>query len=407
MVAYDADAGKIWYGEDGTWLASGAPSTGSNPSQTSVTGKAIVAASASGGGSSNVHNYNFGQRPFSYTPPTGFKALNTFNLPDPTIKKPNQYMDATTYTGTGAAQTITNAGGFAPDLVWAKNRSISANHVLVDTSRGAPNYLNSNTTNAEGSSSTVVSAFTSTGFTLGNDGTINGNGNAIVGWQWKESATAGFDIVTYTGNGTSGRTVAHNLGVAPKFTIIKQRNASNAWNVWAYDNNAGDPDSFGELNSTAAWYQNQGSSGPYTVTPSSTVLTLTDYGQVNGNGNTYVAYLWAEIPGFSKFGSYTGNGSSDGVFLYCGFKPRYVLIKCTNNPNDWVVHDTARDTYNTMDKELFPDTSGAEQGANNRMIDCVSNGIKIRTGDNVNNGSGLTYIYAAFAENPFKYANAR
>jgi hypothetical protein len=182
-------------------------------------------------------------------------------------------------------------------------------------------------------------------------------------------------------------------------TIIKQRNSSNGWNVWTFANNAGDPDSFGELNSTAAWYQDQGGDGPYTTQPTSSLLTLTAYGQVNGNTNTYIAYCFAEKKGFSKFGSYTGNGNADGTFVYTGFKPAFVMLKRTNDTAHWQMQDSKRIGFNPENERLYASDSAAEQTIN--FIDLLSNGFKCITTDAGANGSGDNFIYMAFAENPF------
>ena len=360
-------------------------------------------ATENGSALSSSGSINFGQRPFQYTPPTGFVALNTFNLPDPTIKKPNQYMDATTYTGDGtSSRSITNAGGFQPDLVWGKNRSGTNSHVLVDSVRGATKQLYSNLTFAEETDAQGITAFNVNGFTVGTQSFINGSGSSFVGWQWKKGATPGFDIVTYTGTG-SARTVAHSLGVAPSMMIIKKRNNSGTqWFVYHASVGAG---YYLLLSATNA----KGVDGGYYwngTAPTSSVFTVSTDSGVNANGDTFVAYLFAEIAGFSKFGSYTGNGSADGPFVYCGFRPKFVMWKRTDRSgDDWWTYDAARDTYNVASNGLRPNLSAAEYSA--ATIDLLSNGFKLKSTTGDQNGSGGTYIYAAFAENPFKYSLAR
>jgi hypothetical protein len=372
---------------------------------------------------------NFGQRPFAYTPPTGFVALNTFNLPTPTILQGNKYMDATLYTGNGSTQVIVNQALFKPDLVWQKSRSNAVSNILNDSVRGVSRSLYSNLINAEAFYSGYnVTAFNSNGFTVGDDsaGNYGSNGNAqtYVGWQWQAgqgstssntsgsitstvsvNATAGFSIVTYTGTGTTG-TVGHGLGAAPKMIILKARNQSDSWLVY----HSGLPTPATNtiiLESTGAV---QTSSLNWNSTnPTSTVFSVYNPGSggySNGNGYTYVAYCFAAIAGFSAFGSYTGNGSADGVFVYTGFRPRWVLIKHTNTAgNNWRLVDTSRLGYNADNYPLFPSLSDAESAT--VVCDLLSNGIKFRSTAQGVNGSGDSYIYAAFAENPFKNANAR
>jgi hypothetical protein len=336
------------------------------------------------------------------------------------INKPSNYFNTKLYTGNFSTQSITGVG-FQPDLCWIKNRDQALNPTLLDAVRGLK-FLYTNESGAEGDFSSNFTSFDSDGFSVGANNNVNGNGNGIVSWNWLASnttasntdgsitstvsanTTSGFSIVTYTGNGSSGATVGHGLGVAPKMTIIKQRNSANGWNVWAYANNNGDPDSFGELNSTAAWYQNQGASGPFTATPNSSVLTLTNYGQVNASSATYVAYCFAEKKGFSKFGSYQGNSSTDGSFVYLGFKPAMVIIKQTNGVSEWILLDNKRDSYNVVSGELYPNDPASENRAT-VQADFLSNGIKFRRASGNFNISGETYIYMAFAESPLVGTN--
>ena len=393
-VALDMDAGTLTFYKNGA--TQGQAFSG-------ITGVVFPAFCSQSVSNTSGWYANFGQRPFTYTPPTGFKALNTQNLPDPVIKKPNQYMDATTYSGNGTSQTITNAAGFAPDLVWIKGRNYADNHTLWNTVVGAQKSLSSDTTTAETTRSTALTAFTSTGFTLGSDTITNYSAGTYVGWQWKESATAGFDIVTYTGTGVAGRTVSHSLGVAPKMIIIKSRNNVSGWN--SYHASLGNTQQI-NLQSTAAasssvdWWNN--------TSPTSSQFTIG--ANLNISGWTFVAYLFAEIAGFSKFGSYTGNGSADGPFVYCGFRPMYVLMKGSSVASHWIVYDTARNTYNVVNNELSPNNASAENGviSSGDNFDILSNGFKLRSVVvNDMNVSGQTYIFCAFAENPFKYSNAR
>jgi hypothetical protein len=363
-----------------------------------------------------TQNINFGQRPFTYTPPSGFVALNTYNLTAPTIFQGNKYVDATTYTGNGTTQSITNAGAFKPDFVWIKSRSNSTfNHELFDSVRGVGKQIASNTNGAENTTNTLTS-FDTSGFSVQKltslDGT-NASATTYVGWQWRASnatgvsntsgtitstvsanPTAGFSIVTYTGNATANASIGHGLGVAPKIVFIKNRTAAQQW--ISYNTILGSL-YFGVLNSTIALATST------TNVPTSTTFSVSGNADVNGSGNSMVAYCWSEIAGFSKFGSYTGNSNSDGTFVYTGFRPKFLLVKNVNTIASWIIHDSTRDTYNVTQVTLYPNLTNND--ANDDAMDFLSNGFKWRlaTGDNA---SG-TYIYMAFAENPFKHSNAR
>lgn len=416
-VAFDADAGTLTFYKN---------NTSQGTAFTSIASNTWFARVGSNDGCTVA--FNFGQRPFTYTPPTGFKALNTQNLPDSTIKAGNKYFDASLYTGTGAAQNILNAAGFKPDLVWVKSRSGAYNHGLFDSVRGANVNLYSNLTSAEASNnvSGYLTSFNSNGFSAtpgSTDATlVNASGQTYVGWQWKANGTAvsntsgtitsqvnagttqGFSVVTYTGTGANA-TVGHGLGVAPAMYIIKSRNLSSYWTV--YHTSLGN--NILRLNTTDAVIAN---SNYFTSAPNSTLIYNSTSGDVNSNGGTYVAYCFAEVAGFSKFGSYTGNDSADGPFVYCGFRPRWVMIKNITNTGSWVILDTSRDTYNAEQNYLFANQSTAEGGLGNvvAQLDGLSNGFKIRA-NNANawmgNQSGSTFIFAAFAENPFKNSLAR
>jgi len=402
-VAYDPATKTAWFSKNNTWI-NGNPSAGTGGFVNSALGSNVTFGFDDETSSYAATVYaNFGQRPFSYTPPTGFKALNTFNLPDPVIKKPNQYMDVITYTGDGSSSRTFTGLAFQPDLLWSKSRSNAYSHKLYDSVRGVNAQLSSNATSAEATTdSTVLQAFTSNGITFGSDAGINGNGSTFVDWFWKKGATPGFDIVTYTGTGVA-RTVSHNLGVAPAMIIVKDRTAARTVSQWpVYHASLGNTKAC-FLNATDAAFTD--STYFNNTSPTSSVFSLGSWGGINYSGDAFVAYLFAEIPGFSKFGSYTGNGSADGPFLNLGFLPKYFLFKRTDTAADWQVWDSSRDTYNIVGKVLYPNTSGAEAGSQ-AAFDMVSNGIKFRNAG-VGNNSGGTYIFAAFAENPFKYSLAR
>jgi hypothetical protein len=367
---------------------------------------------------SGDYHYNFGQRPFSYTPPSGYVAMNTYNLPDRTIKKGSSYMDAIIYTGNGTnGRAITT--GMATDFVWVKKRSAGDNHDLQDRVRGAAKRLSSNATAAETAISAVAS-FTSTGFTVDGWGTTNENGFTYVAWSWlangsgstntsgsitstvSANTTAGFSIATYTGTGVAA-TIGHGLGVAPKMIIVKVRSTTNDWIV--YHSSLGNGNAV-YLNLTNA---NAAATAWNSTSPTSSVFSIGTSNIVNQSSATYVAYCWAEIAGFSKFGSYTGNGSDDGPFVYTGFRPKFIMRKQITDNGDvggWIMFDNSRDTYNVETRRLLAHSSNAEVTPGNN-IDVLSNGWKERNSDGYSNASGQTYIYMAFAENPFKNANAR
>ena len=398
-VALDMDAGTLVFYKNNT-------SQGTAFSSLSGSYLPILVHNVGGVSRTSAGSVNYGQRPFTYTPPTGFKALNTGNLPEPTIVNGSKWMNATTYTGNGSTQTISGVQ-FAPDLVWIKNRGSVTDHGLFDTVRGATKRLASNLTNAETTEVNSLTAFTSSGFTVGATQDFNQNGVGLVAWQWKESVTPGFDIVTYSGAG-SVQNVAHSLGVAPSMMIVKCR--STGGTDWAVYHRSLGGTKVMVLNSTSAAITIAGSWN--NTDPTSSVFTVgtgSGSGDTNFSGRTYVNYLFAPIAGFSAFGSYTGNGSTDGPFVYLGFRPRYVMIKVINNTYDWEVADSSRSPDNFVDDFLVPNSSAAENanvGAAN-SVDFLSNGFKIRANwTRLNDASG-TFIYMAFAENPFKYALAR
>jgi len=427
-VAFDADAGTLTFYKNNTSQGTAASGLTSGPYFPAVT------RSVGGGGSNGTEIANFGQRPFSYTPPTGFNRLNTFNLPTPTIgattaTTANKYMDATLYTGNSSTQTVTNSGSMQPDWVWIKDRSVTSQHVLTDSVRGVDRQLFSSLTNAEQTSATAITSFNSNGFTTGANpsptGATNSSPDAFVAWQWRASnatavtntagsitstvsanTTAGFSIVTYTGNG-SNSTVGHGLGVAPSMIIIKNRSTVTDWPVYHGSNTTSPATQRVLLNTTDA----TATSSTYwnNTAPTSSVFSISTYSGVNGNTNAMVAYCFAQIAGYSAFGSYTGNGSADGPFIFTGFRPRFVMIKCSSSDQGgnavWVMLDTARNTYNVTNNRLKADSSTAEDTS--PWLDINSNGFKIRETSTSVNGSSATYIYMAFAESPFKYANAR
>jgi len=401
-VALDLENGKIFFSKNGTWQASGEPAAGTNPAYSGLSGIHVAQSYVYNTGS---QTYNFGQRPFAYTPPTGYSALCTSNLPTPTIRKPSQYFNAVTYTGTGSSLGVTGVG-HQPDLVWIKSRSAATDHALYDAVRGVQARLESNQTDAEATTDAGLTAFGSDGFTVNTLAQVNTNTATYVGWCWREGVTPGVDIVSYTGDNTSNRNINHSLGAAPHFAIIKDR--SNAEDWFVYHRSLSGATSFLKLNATDAqsttntpWGTGNWSSTQFMVTNNAT-------NNANANSANLIAYLFTEISGFSRFGSYTGNGSADGPFVWTGFRPRYVLIKRTDSATTWVVMDAARNPGgNTANLRLYPASTVTEE--TKTYLDLLANGFKIRvdaTESTMNTNTG-TYIFAAFSEAAFKYALAR
>ena len=541
MIAVDFGAGKIWWGKNNSWFNNSGtanPATGTDPRITFTTGNEWFPYSQSGDSSTSPQAYNFGQQGFAYTPPSGFVALNSANLLDPTILLPNKHFDTLLYSGTGSANSVTGLN-FAPDWVWAKVRSHTGDHLLVDQVRGGSKSLNSNNTDAESSLANRDATFLSNGIRWnGNSLTCNESGKTYVAWNWnagdtdgktytvtvvdsggnkfrfdgfaanavtldlaeggtyifnypsghpfrfsttadgthgggseyttgvthnsstqvtivvaasapqlyyycashsgmggavntnstlgssnfdgstqskvKVNATAGFSIINYTGNGTTGSTIGHGLGVKPDLIIIKCRSNTDNWMVYHNQANGGvDPeDYYAELNSNSADVNSVIMLND--TAPTSSVFTLQNDHSVNGNTKTYVAYCFSEVAGYSKFGKYTTNGlSGDGPFIFLGFRPAFFLHKRTNDSgsnSDWRIWDSKREgaNINPIEIMLQPNDADADYDSGNVAMDFLSNGIKVRASDTGNNvPAGGTFIYWAFAESPFKNSRAR
>ena len=330
-----------------------------------------------------------------------------------TIIKPNTNFNPVLYTGNGGTQSITGVN-FQPDFVWVKGRTNAPNHYLFDSVRGVQKNIHSNTNDAEVTEANTLTAFDSDGFTLGSDGNPNGSGQNYVGWNWlagtavsgattgagtaktytgSVNTTSGFSIIKYTGNGTAGHTIPHNLGVTPSAIFVKGLSALSNWS--SYHSVLGNTgymrlDGTGAF-ATASTYWNN-------TSPTSSVFTLGTTGNVNADGNDFIAYCFADVKGFSKFGSYVGNGNADGTFIYTGFKPAFIMIKPSSKVEAWSMFDTKRVGYNPDNNYLYANENYAE-GTNERL-DIVSNGFKIRSSTGEINTSAATMIYMAFAENP-------
>jgi len=330
-----------------------------------------------------------------------------------TIDNPGLFFNTVLYTGTGSSQSITGVG-FQTDWTWIKDRDSTENHNIFDTVRTATKRISSNRTNAEDTQAQQLTAFGSDGFTVGTDSGANHSGRNYVSWNWlaggtassnsdgsitssvSANTTAGFSIVSYTGTG-SNATVGHGLGSAPSFVIIKDRGNSISW-VVSGDNIGWNKNVY--LDSTQAV---QTANHFQDTAPTSSLMYLSTDAAVNGSSRNYIMYCFAEKKGYSKFGSYTGNGVADGTFVYTGFKPAWVMIKRSDVANDWNIQDNKRTDYNgKQTTSLRANTSESEStvGTDFRR-DILSNGFKIRNGGAETNESGGTFIYMAFAENPF------
>jgi hypothetical protein len=410
--ALDADEGKAWVTVNGSdWAdsssgTSGDPTDGSNPTWTQTIGTPVqpLCGDTSGGSFVTLATANFGQSAFAYTPPTGYNAWNTDNLPAPAIEDPSAYFQTTLYEGDGSTQSIDQDGNstFSPNFVWIKNRDAADAHALFDTVRGATEVLSSNSTAAEATNDDTLTAFESDGFAIGDDVIVNTNAESYVAWQWAEGATPGLDIIAYTGNG-SNRTIAHNLGVKPGMFIVKARDRDDAnWGV--YHSAVGATKSLFLQSAGAAFDSDEYFND---TEPTASVFTLGVNAQGNTDTKTYIAYVFAPVEGFSAFGSYAGNSSTNGPMVNLGFRPAFLICKVgTGSTGSWRLFDTTRNPSNVTNKLIYPNLSNAE--ATSAELDILSNGFKIRVaGGNDINDSGDTIVYAAFAESPFKTANAR
>jgi len=458
MNCMDFDAGKGWWGINNVWGNSGSgagdPANGTNPNltwtvadyadykfpitlnwaQSGYTPGEIVfnagqdstfTGEISAGG--NADGNGFGD--FKYAPPSGFLALCSGNLPisddiDPAQTDddiPTKQFDVTTWTGNGSSRTITT--NMQPDLVWIKSRSNANSNELYDSSRGATKRLRSDTTNSEDTRSSELTGFSSNGFTLGSStyGGTNYNNYTYVGWSWRANGgttasnsngqttstvqanqAAGFSIVEYAGTltGSGTKTIGHGLSKAPECIMIKNPNKTGRWFVqhtgltsWNY---------YISLNTNSA--QTNASGNGSMSDPTNTVFYTNWTEGSNENPYNHIAYVWHSVEGYSKFGKFEGNSNDDGPFIYTGFRPRMLWIKEIDTADDWVVYDTARSTFNPVQKVLRYENATSEFDGTSRAIDMLSNGFKIRTSNNTINQSN-TFVYGCFGDVPFKYNN--
>ncbi|MAB51361.1 LamG-like jellyroll fold domain-containing protein [Marinobacter sp.] len=444
-VAVDMSNSKVWFSKNGTYLGSGTQDPETNTGGFSISSDEVMPYGFKG--NSNVtqsFTFNFGQdstfagaKPmgaftddselgtFQYQPPVGFKSLCSANLPEPTIVDGSEYFNTVLYTGNNNSLAVSGVG-FQPDFIWAKSRSGSRDHILVDEVRGATKMLSSNLTAAE-VTGTDFASFDSDGFSLNakdTTGGLNSSGDTYVAWNWlagtafsndasatgvgtidssgQVNTTAGFSIVSYVGS-SSNQTVAHGLSSAPEMILVKERTSTSGWFVYTSPTGAGKylglHSTTAESSSTASWNN---------TAPTSSVFSVGTSGGTNQSSQDYIAYCFHSVAGYSKVGSYTGNGSTDGPFLYMGFEPSFFLAKRSNGVESWFMIDNKRHPFNDGNiPRLRPNQSGAEAEDASIAGDFLSNGFKIRATQNMINTSGAEYIYLAFAETPQKFANAR
>ena len=439
QIAIDLDAGKLWVGKDGVWNGSGDPDTGANPDRTFTpsgtykmsaepyrdgTGYWLLTVNAGADSSfaglktrqGNTDANGIGD--FYYTPPTGYLSLCTDNLPEPAIVDSETQFNVVTYTGDGNTGRAVTGVGFQPDFVWIKRRDGADGHIINDSVRGVAKNLFPFSNIAENTTA-YLSSIDVDGFTLDIvANATNASGASYVAWCWKAGGTAvsntdgsitsqvsanvdaGFSIVGYTGNSTSGATIGHGLNSAPEVVIAKTRTTTANWHVYTKETGAANVlllDSTAALyTGNATWWNN--------TDPNSTVVTLGN-GSGTNSSSAMIAYCFHSVESFSKFGSYVGNGSANGPFVYTGFRPAFVMIKRTDSSDEWAMHDSARPSYNPANLRLLANGSGAELST--QPIDLTANGFKVRSTAPSHNASGGTYIYMAFAEAPFKNAVAR
>ena len=456
--AYDADAGKLWVSEDGSFL--GDPVAGTSPAFSGITGTIVPA--MGGGSGSMISKWNFGQDSsfagqktrqnntdsggigdFYYTPPTGYKALCSANLPEPAVK-PKENFNTVLYAGNGSSQTI-NGVGFQSDFSWIKRRNGSGqDHVLQDIVRGFTSTTKLSSSSDQGENDTTsiggagitdpqwgyISSVTSDGLNVtvgsGSGDQVNRSGMEYIAWNWKAGGSgvsntsgnvtstvsanpnAGFSIVTYTGNANNGQTIGHGLGTTPDWIIVKKRTNASPGGLrgWAVYSSKLPTDNVLRLNSQSGAFT-EANFFREDLMSNSVFGVNADYD--TGWSDNYVAYCFSEREGFSKVGKYIGNGSADGPFIHCGFRPAFVLIKRQNTTQSWVMVDNKRSAYNPGGETMFADaTDGEYESLILRYTDFTANGFKIRAGAGTErNDNGSTYAFIAFAEQPFKYANAR
>ena len=440
MCAIDMDNGKIWWGVNGTWASSGDPAAGTNQIYSDLLTYGQLPLRVHYGHSSTTAslNFNFGQDSsfagnetpqgntdgngagdFYYAPPSAFLCLKTSNLPTPTITAPDEYFNTVLYAGNNTTGHAITAVGHQPDWTWIKLRNGASGHRLVDAVRGVTKYLDSTGTSAETTNTDRVTSFDSDGFTLGNSATVNGSFN-YVAWNWlagngtssntdgdqtttiSANPTAGFSVGTFTAPSSYiNFTTGHGLSAAPEMVIKKRIDSTSDWWVWHKDLPNAATGRALKLNLSSVEIQ-----GAYFDQSNMTTTTVGYTAGVFIVNGTYLQYVFHSVESYSKCGVYTGNGSSNGVYVHCGFRPAWVMVKAaTGSVQHWWMFDNKREGYNVDNDQLYANLTSAEGTSD--ILDFTSNGFKLRNSTAATNGSGQTFIFLAFAEAPFKSANAR
>ena len=438
-VAVDMDNGAVYFAKNNTYINSGVPTSGSAKTGAIATdlltdngGDHLIAVHGYNGSNSYGMYANFGQQPFTYTPPAGYKSLCAKNIPPnvPSLVRPKRHFDTLLWTGTGSSNIVEGLE-FSPDLAWVKVRNNTGDYLLIDQIRGGDQYVSSNNNDAEASLANRDATFYPNGIRWnGNSLSCNESGKTYVGWFWKAGGSsntfnvddvgyasasaagitdgsialtgasvnqeAGFSMVLYTGTGSLG-TVGHGLNGTPEMIWTKSRSATGDWGVLETAVNTTAENRI-HLNDNGGYISYQGYKLWGDTVPTSSVFTVREDTATNASGVTYVAYCWRSIPGYSKIGKYTGNGSTDGRFVYIGFRPAFVLLKRTSASAAWVVHDNKRSGYNGDNDYLHPDQNLAESDGSTGTIDFLSNGFKLRMTAGTHNDG--TFVYMAFAEQP-------
>ena len=328
-----------------------------------------------------------------------------------TIDNPELYFQVKTYTGNGGTLAITLDGSedMSPNFVWIKERNLTSSHALTDTVRGNTKKIKTDDSDAEETNTNLITSFDSDGFTLGDNGNANqSSSQTYVAWCWVESATAGFDIVSYTGNSSDGTTtqdISHSLSAVPHWILVKNRADATNFAVYHKGNTSSPETEIIYLNVTNATADDNAFWGD--TSPTSSQFRVGGDNGVNGNSDAMIAYLWSEKQGFSRFGSYTGNGDNNGTFVFTGFSPAFIMIKRSDSTGQWGMNDTKRDFNDEYgnDTSVFADNHQVETSSGSLNVDFLSNGFKLRSDNNEYNNNGGSYFYMAFAEAPMVNSN--
>ena len=444
--ALDMDNGKFYISENGTYFNSGDPANQTNPAKTGLT-KRVCPSAAPYDNKSCYYNFGAddtfngaftsqgntdgnGNGKFKYAPPSGFLALCSKNLPEPTIPEGSKYFDVLLYSADNGSHTAKTISGlsFSPDFVWCKNRTNANRHALFDAVRGVTKRLRSDGTDSEVADADTLTSFNSDGFSIGADvgeyGVNADDGSNFVAWCWnaggstvsdssgsitvsrRTNATAGFSIISFSGNNTNGATIAHGLGAAPKILVVKSRSQARGWNtLWDVGGSGGGPTHYVQWQQThqpiddnAFWND---------TSPSSSVITLGTDNDTNGSGQNFICYAWAPVEGYQDIGRYVGNGSSQGTFINTGFRPAWVFIRRLDSTGNWILLDEARNPNNPANERLRAESNGGTSGSYNTAY-FFSNGFQLQDQyDGSWNANGGNFAYLAIARHPYKTSNAR